>query len=224
MAEPILVVDSDDIERRRLSAAFEREGFSVVEAASGVEGLFEVLESTPLLILLAEEVPPLEAADLLKVLRRISDAPVIIIGSGGDLEELAALADGADFYARRPFSLGVLLARARALLRRYRGSTGLAAGDQAVRINGSLTPTERRLLVCLAAHDGRPVTAEQLVMEVWAGKASTSSAKFYVSKLRHKLETSGNGPRLVSSWGVGYRLMGIDSQHSQKVARVGQAV
>ncbi len=65
MAEPILVVDTDDIERRRLSAAFEHEGFSVVEAASGVEGLFQLLEITPLLILLAEEVPPLEAADLM---------------------------------------------------------------------------------------------------------------------------------------------------------------
>ncbi len=205
MAEPILLVDTNDVERRRLSRALEQAGFRVVEAASGVEGLFQVLESAPVLILLAEEVPPLEAADLLMVLRRISDAPLIIIGRGGDPEEVAALEDGADFYARRPFSPEVLLARARALLRRYRRSTGMATADQAVRINGSLTPTERRLLVCLAAHDGRPVAAKQLVVDVWGRKASASSVKFYVWRLRRKLE--GSGLRLQALPAVGYRLV-----------------
>jgi DNA-binding response OmpR family regulator len=215
MAELVLFIDVDDVERRRLCAAFEQAGFGVVEASSGVEGLFQVLESAPLLIILAEEVPPLKAADLLTVLRRLTDAPVMIIGGGVDPEEVAALEGGADFYARRPVSLRVLLARARALLRRYAGSAPTRKVNLLPSIATGMTATERRLLVCLAAHDGRPVAAQQLVVEVWGGKTSTGSVKFYVWRLRRKLQGSGLGIQALPA--VGYRLMrdGVAASQAQ---------
>jgi two-component system response regulator ChvI len=118
----VLLIDPDELERKRLQRAFAREGFRLLEAESAIEGLFETLERDPVLILLAEQVPPLEAGELLLVLRRITEAPVIVIGSGEEPEEGAALELGADFYLRRPFGDKIALARARALIRRHRGT------------------------------------------------------------------------------------------------------
>lgn len=207
MPETILVVDLDDIERERLCRLFQQEGYNILEATTSVEALLQVLESAPRLIILAEEMPPLEAADLLAVLRRLTDAPVIVIGSGGDPGEVIALEEGADFYVRRPFSSQVLLARARALIRRYHDSPGLPTSRYPVRALAGLTPTERSLLVCLAAHDGKPIPAQQLVLEVWAGSATISSVKFYVWRLRRKLQEADCGLRLQSLPAVGYRLV-----------------
>jgi DNA-binding response OmpR family regulator len=120
--EVVLLIDPDELERRRLQRAFAGEGIELLEAETAIEGLFETLERDPMLILLAEQVPPLEAGELLLVLRRITGAPVIVIGSGDEPEESSALDLGADFYLRRPFGDKVALARARSLIRRYRGS------------------------------------------------------------------------------------------------------
>ncbi len=97
MAEVVLIVDPDEVERQHLQRTFAVEGCYVVEAGGAIEGLLEALEQEPILILLAEEVPPLQAGDLLPVLRRLTESPIIVIGNGGDPDEVAALDLGADF-------------------------------------------------------------------------------------------------------------------------------
>ncbi len=199
----ILIVDPDEVERRRLARAFSEAGFQVVEAQAAVEGLFETLERHPSLILLTEEVPPLEAGDLLPVLRRITDAPVILIGGGGEPEEIDTLDLGADFYLRRPSSGRVVVALARALLRRYRGSMPSAVLDSAGRA-APLTPTERRVLACLVAHNGKPVSLSDVVIESYGGGVSKGAAKVAMWRLRQKL---GHGLEVVARPRVGYRLV-----------------
>ena len=122
MSISALVIDSDELELHRIAAALRQADFEVAEAASAVEGLVEVLDRDPLLIVLAEEVAPLDAGEVLLVLRRLTDAPIMLVGSGGEPEERDILDAGGDFYLRRPFRREVLLARARVLLRTYRRS------------------------------------------------------------------------------------------------------
>lgn len=165
-----MIIDPDQLERRRLQRAFAEAGLDLVEAGSAIEGLFETLERDPVLILLAEQVPPLAAGELLLVLRRITDAPIIVIGNGDEPEEAAALDLGADFYLRRPFGAQVAVARARALLRRHRGSA-LGAPRGAGGLASSLTGRERRGLARLMAQPG-PLSLSDLVRQTHGGEAA----------------------------------------------------
>lgn len=204
--EAILIIDAAEVERRWLVRACQRAKFKVIEAAGAIEGLFETLERNPDLILLAEEVPPMHAGDLLPLLRRLTSAPIMIVGGGGDPEEVAAVDLGADVYLRRPFSASALIARAHALLRRYRGS--LASDFFVSRIRDCLprlSPTEKRLLACLMLHNGRPVSPADLSTEAYGGTTTAGAVKMALWRLRHKMGASGL--TMVAHPGVGYRLV-----------------
>ncbi|KPJ52165.1 MAG: hypothetical protein AMS16_06770 [Planctomycetes bacterium DG_58] len=215
MAERVLVVDDDELERRRVVAEFARAGMVVAEASNAVEGLIGVLEEAPEVIVLSEEIPPLAADDVVSVLRRLSDAPLIILGSGQDPEEVSALDRGADAYLRRPLSSAMLLARARALLRRYRRSSSMSASR--IRASGlaeMLTGTEKRLLLCLASNGSGLISQGELLTRVWGGDGSPDVAKFYLRRLRNKLEKAACGLRLVSVRGVGHRLVQAEMERA----------
>jgi DNA-binding response OmpR family regulator len=211
--EAILVINAAEVERLWLVRACQRAKFEVIEADSAIEGLFETLERNPDLILLAEEVPPMHAGDLLPLLRRLTSAPILIVGGGGDPEEIAAVDLGADIYLRRPFSARALVARAHAVLRRYRGS--LASDFIVSRIRDCLprlSPTEKRLLACLMLHNGRPVASADLSTEVYGGTTTAGAVKMALWRLRHKLGACGL--TMVAHLGVGYRLVMEEGQYA----------
>lgn len=214
MDETVLVIDPDEVGRLRLARPLRDAKFEVIEATGAIEGLFETLERNPDLILLAEEVPPLEAGDLLPLLRRLTAAPIMVFGSGGDPEEIAALDLGADFYERRPPSAQALIARARALLRRYRASLTVDPHILDIKdYQSRLSPTEKRLLACLMVHKGRPVSPSDLVIEAYGGAASASTVKVALWRLRRKL--GPDGLAIVARPGVGYRLVMDKSQYAE---------
>ena len=200
----LVIIDADEAERRRIAVALGAAGFETLEASASVEGLLQVLDSGPDLILLAEEMPPLQAADLLVILRRASDAPIIVIGEEGDPEEVAALESGADSYVRRRASKRLFMARVNAVLRRYPRPCDSVAYRGPVPI--SLTATERRLLACLSNHSGRPVGLEDLRVEVWGESAGIDTVKYHLRHLGHKLEKEQFGLELQCIRGVGYRV------------------
>jgi len=202
----LVIIDSNDAERRRIASSLTLAGFEMREASGSVEGLLEVLDSAPDLIILSEEMPPLQAADLLVILRSAADAPIIVIGGGGDPEEIAALESGADSYVRRGASLRLLRTRADALLRRYPHLSSCVAPLGPAPTSIYLTATERRLLTCLSNHGGRPVSLQDLRAEVWGGRAGTDAVKYCLRRLRHKLEVELRGLELRCIRGVGYRL------------------
>lgn len=217
MAGPVLIIDSDEIERRLLSRLLKNGCFQVIEAATGVEGLFRVLDEAPVLVLLAEEVPPLEATDLVTVIHRLTGVPVIVIGGGGDPDEIEALDNGADFYVRRPLKGRVLLARVRSLLRR---NAGASAHTNGLTVSTTrLTRTEQRLMVCLAAEGGRPVPARRLAAAVWGRDSSLDAVKFYVWRLRRKLGPASSLSIDVLR-GVGYRLRRTEAPSSEELTAI----
>ncbi len=209
----IAIIDADEVQRRRTASALAAAGFSILQASGSVEGLLQVLDSGPDLIVVAEGMPPLQAGDLITVLRRISNAPIIVIGDDGDPSEIAALASGADVYVRRRDSRRLLTARVIALLRRFPTREGTEASHWPSLLPMSLTDTERRLLACLSTHNGQPVSLADLRVEVWGEKAGTESVKYYLRRLRKKLETEPCGLDLICIRGVGYRLAPTESRN-----------
>ncbi len=209
----LALIDADEVQRRRTASALAAAGFSILQASGSVEGLLQVLESGPDLIIVAEEMPPLQAGDLIAVLRRVSDAPIIVIGDDGDPSEIAALASGADVYVRRRDSHRLLTARVIALIRRFPPREGPEASLWPTVLPMSLTATERRLLACLSNHIGQPVSLADLRVEVWGETAGTDNVKHYLRRLRKKLETQPCGLEVVCIRGVGYRLAPTEARN-----------
>ena len=115
----VLVIDGDDTRGGLVREAFQRAGFYAWEAADAGAGVHEVMTGSPCLIVVAQELAPLEDVKLLPLLRCLTYAPIIVIGAGDEVAVVRALYEGADAYVSLPLKPRILVARARALLRRY---------------------------------------------------------------------------------------------------------
>jgi len=161
--------------------------------------------------------------DVCRELRSWSKAPIILISAvGDDDEKIAALDAGADDYVTKPFAIGELLARLRAVLRRAGapeepvvvvGSIRVDLEKSSVTLDGELvhlTPHEFRILRLLALNEGKLLTHRAILREVW-GPAYGDESNYlhvYVSQLRRKLEPDPGRPRyLLTEPGAGYRLV-----------------
>jgi len=221
----ILVVDDELPIRRFLRAALESQGYRLVEATSGQEGVSEAAMRSPALVLLDLGLPDIDGFDVVRRIREWSSMPIIVLSAREqEGDKIRALDAGADDYITKPFSMGELLARMRVALRRQRGEGTDEEGvvelgdlriDFARRVVSQagesirLTPIEFRLLAALARHPGKVLTHEHLLREVW-GPGHTSQhhyVRVYMAQLRHKLEPEPARPRyLLTEPGVGYRL------------------
>lgn len=209
MNSTALIIDPDGLEGAWLAENLKKLNMQVDQANGNTDGLHCVLESPPALILLANETPPIEGEECLTVLRRVSQVPIVVLGSGGDFEQVEALNNGADVYLRRPFSQDVLLAWIKTLMWRR----GQRNPDSNPKLNlGSisslpLSATERRLALSLLARDGNLVTSKELLQETWGGKAGSATLVFYLRRLRQKLAVSSTNVKLISVRGLGHRLV-----------------
>jgi two-component system KDP operon response regulator KdpE len=220
----VLLIEDEPKIRRFLRAGFEIHGFSVIEAENGAEGLKAATFSAPDLIILDLALPDLHGSEVLERLRSWSNVPVIILSVVSDEDEKVRLLQaGADDYVVKPFGMAELLARSEAALRRYFKSATenpvVTAGPlsvdlvaRTVALNKSeirLTRKEYRLLHILATHVGLVVTHDHLLKEIWSGnqRDNIQYLRILVRKLRQKIETDPNHPRLLmTESGVGYRL------------------
>ena len=212
--------------RRFLRAALTGHGYRLFEAGSGEDGLIEAATRQPDLVILDLGLPDLDGLGVLARLREWTSVPVIVLSARGqERDKIAALDGGADDYVSKPFSVGELLARMRAVLRRRdqvgegSAATTFVVGDLSVDLARRhvlvgdkvihLTPIEYKLLTTLIRHAGKVLTHRQLLKEVW-GPAHTEDSqnlRFYVAQLRRKLEAVPARPRyLLTEPGVGYRL------------------
>src|SRR5918996_831863 len=119
-----LIIDADE-DRQSVVLALQDAGFRVIEALESGEGVRNTLDASPRIIIVGEEMPPIDGVDLLPVLRRLTESPIIALGSGGEMAMVNALFQGADFYLTRPVNLREFMARIRALLRRYGVARGM---------------------------------------------------------------------------------------------------
>ena len=219
-----LLIEDEPKIRRFLRAGFEINGFSVLEAENAADGLKAATFSSPDLIILDLALPDLHGTEVLERLRSWSNVPIIILSVvSSEDEKVRLLQAGADDYVVKPFGMAELLARSEAALRRYFKSATenpvVAAGplsidlvSRTVSLNKSqikLTRKEYRLLHLLATHVGLVVTHDHLLKEIWSGnqRDNIQYLRILVRKLRQKIETDPNDPRLlVTESGVGYRL------------------
>ena len=222
MAVRILTVEDDERIQAAMRLALEDEGYNVVEAASGEEGL-ELFARRPADVVLIDlMLPGIDGFEVCRSIRRSSDVPIVMVTARSDTHDVVAgLEAGADDYVTKPFGIDELLARVRAALRRSGAETEITsfeAGDFRVDLEGRrvhargnevrLTPKEFELFVYMARHPNRVITHRTLLEAVW-GEASQEQPEYlrvFMGQLRKKLEPDPSNPRyLVTEPWVGYR-------------------
>src|ERR1700738_2459048 len=220
----VLLIEDEPKIRRFLRAGFEIHGFSVLEAENAADGLKAATFNALDLVILDLALPDLHGTEVLERLRSWSNVPVIVLSVMSDEnEKVRLLQAGADDYVVKPFGMAELLARSEAALRRYfksatenpvvvAGPLSVDLVSRTVSLNKQqirLTRKEYRLLHVLATHVGLVVTHDQLLKQIWSGnqRDNIQYLRILVRKLRQKIETDPNDPRLlVTESGVGYRL------------------
>lgn len=219
----ILVVDDERQIRRFLRIALESQGYEVLEAATGREGLELTAMRQPELVVLDLGLPDLEGHAVLAELRGWSRVPVVVLSvRAGESEKVRALDGGANDYVTKPFGIEELAARIRVLLRGPQVSTAEPIVDdghlridlahRSVMVGGravALSRKEYALLALLAEAPNRVLTQRQLLERLWGRghDRDTHYLRILVGKLRQKLGDDAAMPRyLVTEPGVGYRL------------------
>ncbi len=227
MSSPrVLVVDDEPQIRRALRAALAGHGYQVELAEGGEAALGALAARPPDVLVLDLVMPGMDGFAVLREVRLWSRLPIVVL-SARDREgdKVAALDLGADDYLTKPFGMGELLARLRAVLRRLPPTDEpfLATGDVTIDLARRLvtrrgeavhlTPTEYDLLRVLAANAGKVLTHRQLLERVWGPHVAANSPQLrvYVNYLRRKLEDDPARPKLLlTEPGVGYRLQPDD--------------
>ncbi len=221
----VLVVDDEAPIRKFLRISLGAEGFEVLEAGTAAEGLRLATARSPEIVILDLGLPDADGVEVIQALRAVSEVPIVVLSVRANEDpKIAALDAGASDYVTKPFAIGELVARIRALLRDRRG--GLRAGPvyragplcvdvprHEVRLEGReirLTPKEFALLALLVASEGKLLTHRQLLREVWgpAHEHDTQYLRVYVGQLRQKLGDDPAEPRFIANEpGIGYRLV-----------------
>jgi two-component system KDP operon response regulator KdpE len=223
----VLLVEDDPEIRRWLRVILEVEGYRLLFAETGEQGVIEAAARRPDLILLDLGLPDLDGVEVIRRIRGWSATPVIVISARGqEQDKVEALDAGADDYVSKPFGVSELLARLRVALRHaatvQSGSeptlfkTGGLEVDlvaRRVRVDNRevhLTPIEYKLLTALARHSGRMLTHRQLLKEVWGPNfvEHNNYLRVHMSQLRRKIEAQPARPRYIhTETGAGYRLL-----------------
>ncbi|HET7444620.1 MAG TPA: response regulator transcription factor [Solirubrobacterales bacterium] len=217
----VLVVEDDPDIRGLVVSLVQRAGMTGLGAADGRSGIRAFFEHRPDLTVLDIGLPELDGWEVLKRVREVSEAPVLVLTAAGENpQKVRGLDSGADDYVVKPFDPDVLVARIKALLRRGGRDSGelevlsddVVSVDEAkrrVEVLGTevqLTPTEFRLLVTLMRNRDQVVTQEQLLEDVWGNAGGDPrQVRLYVSYLRRKLQEAGAEDPIETVRGFGYR-------------------
>ncbi|HET8842277.1 MAG TPA: response regulator transcription factor [Ktedonobacteraceae bacterium] len=223
----ILVVDDEPGIQDFVKHNLELRSFKVEIATNGLEALSLFEQTNCILVILDVMLPRLDGLEVCRRIRQNSTVPIIVLTAlGEETDKIAALNLGADDYLTKPFGVGELLARVRAVLRRSHwtennvavtlqrfGNLEIDFALHAVSLNGEfvkLTPIEFALLQELALHPGKVRTRETLLKRVWGPEYhnETEYLRVYIGRLRRKLEADPANPiHIMTEPGIGYFLM-----------------
>ncbi|EMF0621893.1 response regulator transcription factor [Enterococcus hirae] len=223
MNKMILLIEDDPNITDFMEVVFEREQYRLTVAANGMEALTALQAETFDVILLDLGLPDIDGMDLLKILRKRMDLPIVVISARKDEnEKVAALDLGADDYVTKPFGTNELLARIRTALRhkKTKEEQTVIVVNNALKIDFDkqlvykndqeihLTKNEYRLLKCLFEQIGKVVTYQTLMTQVWGPYSEDSQIlRVNMSNIRKKIETNTLKPEyIITEIGVGYRL------------------
>lgn len=223
----ILVVDDEPAVQDFIRRNLELRSFKVLLASNGLEALAQFDQATVVLVILDIMLPNMDGLEVCRRIRQKSTVPIIMLTAlGEEADKIAALDQGADDYLTKPFAVGELLARVRAVLRRSHwaetptsvgtrrfGNLEIDFEQRQVWREGELvklSPTEFALLQELALHPGKIFTHEALLRRVW-GPEYRSEAEYvrvYIGRLRRKLEDDPSQPgHLLTEPGIGYYMV-----------------
>jgi two-component system KDP operon response regulator KdpE len=226
MKPTVLLIEDDPHIRRFLRASLVTQGYELLEAETGKEGLALAASRVPDIVLLDLGLPDMEGLEVIQQLRAWSGVPIIVLSARGqERDKVANLDAGADDYLTKPFGIGELLARMRVARRKQApAAEGKPEGTYElgdIRVDFErrlvfrgheevhLTPIEYKLLSVLIKHRGKVVTHRQLLKEVWGPTYVEQNPylRIFVLNLRRKLEADPARPQyLLTEPGVGYRL------------------
>jgi two-component system KDP operon response regulator KdpE len=231
----ILVVDDEERMVRFIRLNLEHDGFQVIEANNGAQAIDRLRDTLPDAILLDVMLPDIDGFEVLKMIREVSQAPVIMLTAKGEEDDkIRGLELGADDYVTKPFSPRELVSRLKAVLRRVDSSglgvRGLIEVDEHLKIDFDrreiwmdgelvkLRPTEYRLLYHLVQNAGWVVTHDQLLSKVWGYEYRDEPhyVRLYINYLRQKLEKDPANPQyILTERGIGYRFVDYKRQHAK---------
>ncbi len=234
----IMVVDDEERMVRFIRLNLEHDGFRVTEAFKGSQAIDRLRSSLPDLILLDVMLPDIDGFEVLKMVREVSNVPVIMLTAKGEEEDrVKGLELGADDYITKPFSPRELVSRVRAVLRRTESSSGTTHGlievDDRLKLDFdrheiwvdgklvNLRPTEYRLLYHLVQNAGWVISHDQLLANVWGYEYRDEPhyVRLYINYLRKKLEKDPANPQyILTERGVGYRFVDFHRKTSEDKA------
>jgi DNA-binding response OmpR family regulator len=222
----ILIVEDEPAMVSGLRDNFEFEGYEVITAGDGVEGLGRALKDSPDLVVLDVMMPRMSGLDVCKQLKVKKPAlPIIMLTARGqEVDKVVGLELGADDYVTKPFSIRELLARVKAVLRRAQGAAKdqerYAFGDVEVNVRScrvirggrpvEFSAKEFELLKYFLSHPGETVTRDRLLEDVWGYERypTTRTVDAHIVRLRQKLEPKPEEPRFILTvHGMGYKFV-----------------
>ena len=218
----ILLVDDDPNIRQLVSLYLTREGFEVEEATRGDDALKQFRAAAPNMILLDIMLPGMDGWQVCREVRKVSNIPIIMLTAKDEtFDKVLGLELGADDYIAKPFEPKELVARVKAVIRRYQSAEapdrelvfpGLTINISHYTVNYmgrpvEMPPKELELLYFLASHPGAVFTREQLLEQVWGYDffGDSRTVDVHIKRLREKLDGENLGWNLKTVWGVGYK-------------------
>ena len=220
MSKKILIVEDDGNIRELLRLYLEREGYEITEASNGEEGVEQWRKVNPDMILLDVMMPIMDGWQVCKIIREESKVPIIILTAKGEtFDKVNGLEMGADDYIVKPLEMREVVARVRAVFRRFAPEESgkisfdkLTVDKQAydLIVDGKRVdapPKEIELLYFLASSPNRVFTRAQLLDDVWGFDyfGDPRTVDVHVKRLREKLEGVSDKWELKTVWGVGYK-------------------
>jgi DNA-binding response OmpR family regulator len=225
MADSLLLVEDDATLRETLALNLRTVGYEVITVGDGFAALDAARSREPDLVLLDLMLPELDGLTVCRNIRQFSQAPIIMLTARtGELDKIVGLESGADDYVTKPFSIGELQARIRALLRRagsHQPTEELRSGDLALNLVSRratlaaqelmLSPKEFNLLAELIRHRGSVLSRDLLMTRVWGFDylGDHRTVDVHVRWLREKIESDPSAPRrIITVRALGYRFEG----------------
>ena len=221
MEKTILIVEDDVNIRELLQLYLAQEGYRIETAQDGADGLRTFKRAHPDLVLLDLMMPVMDGTQMIRELRTFSNTPVIVLTAKGEVFDKVTLLElGADDYITKPFEMREVIARVRAVLRRFDQDIGepkllfdnLIIDKQSynITVKGSkmeIPPKEIELLYFLASSPNRVFTRAQLLDDVWGVDyfGDTRTVDVHVKRLREKLQGVSDQWEIKTVWGVGYK-------------------
>lgn len=220
----ILIIDDEPQIRKLLEITLESNDYKVWLAECGIEGILMAANHPPELILLDLGLPDKSGHEVLKELRAWYNKSIIILSvQNSETDIVKALDNGATDYLSKPFRTAELLARIRSAIKRNQtpnGNTIIQCGDLEIDLTNrtlkkseefiKLTSTEYNLLVLMARNEGRVLTHQYILKEIWGlgSQTETQYLRVFIGALRKKIEANPNQPKhILTESGVGYRFV-----------------